>query len=212
MVRSASIFVLISCLAGCAPRLIPVHDGWQLESSPYRILSTERGTIMPDGWVLTNYSDDFRKTDAGDPADLRLGTKNDAAFLWVERVRREDLGPNLVVSLNGFVDRLKSIEESREFTNVLGVPLGQAEVRIPYDVVKVTDASLELPHANAAEAVIERSRLGARAVEEMWYVAYLAPKTSNQPVIRIIYENEPSRFAAHLEDVRALTRRVRFNP
>lgn len=59
--------------------------------------------------------------------------------------------------------------------------------------------------------VSERSRMGARAVEEVWYVAYVQSPQPEGPVVRIIYVNEPGHFDKHLPAVRDLTRRVRFD-
>ncbi|MGA9521378.1 MAG: hypothetical protein WBV82_07940 [Myxococcaceae bacterium] len=53
--------------------------------------------------------------------------------------------------------------------------------------------------------------MGARAVEEVWYVAYVQSPQPEGPVVRIIYVNEPGHFDKHLPAVRDLTRRVRFD-
>ncbi len=166
---------------------------------------------MPEGWVLTNYTDEFRKSELDDPADFRLGTKSDGSFLWVERVKRQDLARNLVQSMNLFLEELRSIEESRTVTNLVGIPMGSARVKVPYDVVKISEAPVELTEGEGLEVVAERSRLGARTVEATWYVAYVQSPRPDGPVVRIIYVNEPGHFDAHLPAVRDLTRRIRFN-
>ncbi len=212
LMQARTVFaVLAAFAAACSPRLVGAEEGWRVERAAYRILPLESGTLMPSGWRLTNYTDSFRKKDPNDLTDLRFGTEDDAAFLWLEQLDGEKRGESLQQSVNLLLAQLKKVEESRTVTDLIGLPLARAKVQTHYDVVKVDERRLEAGGASALEVRIERSRLGARTVEEEWLISYLQAPGSRGAMIRVVYVNEPLHFEKHLPAVRDLVQRVRLD-
>ncbi|MBL8957783.1 MAG: hypothetical protein JNK82_43815 [Myxococcaceae bacterium] len=204
MARHALISMVVA-LSACAPalKLTRGADGWRVDDKGFAIEATRDGRVMGDGWLLQNYEKVARGHYAqrrSADVDLTFSRADDDGVLAVEQLSVERK------KLRVLVDRL--VNELR--TRTLEVQAGNFRARVDVDepVIELASAPLAGEGVEGYEIVVSQTHRGERAPYLHVYLALVrGPATGD--VVVVSYVNSPAAFAAGLDDVRALTRRVK---
>lgn len=191
-------------LTGCGKMLVKNSNGWSIEEKVFLIEPVKDGRLMPDGWLLQNYSKvgkgEYQQRGRAD-VDLTFSRSDDDGFLAIDQV--EGAGKK---TLRTLVERFVTDLRSQQ----LEVAVGQyrAFVNIDDPVVELAAAPIEGEGIEGYEVVLAQRHRGENDPYRHVYLALIRASGSPQ-VVTVYYVNSPSAFLSGMDDARSMTRRVK---